>query len=299
MIRNRVTLIGVPFDGMGRPGGQARAPGALRAAGLDTAFEGHSILESDLVLPKPIASRGESGLLNERALVQMVEALRVRTTAALRSGRFPLVYGADCSVLLAVVPALRDETGQAGLVFIDGHEDATTMDLSSDGEAANMEIALLLGLTGRQAPDEIRSRLPALQPAAIAMLGPRDENHRSALNVPTVADRVLLRRPEELASDPTKMAQAAAELVRSASSGWWLHTDLDVLSKDEFSACGDPGEPGMTGGLTWRQLTEIVAATLRVGGCRGWSVVVYNPDLDPDGRAASRIVEFVTDVARE
>jgi hypothetical protein len=30
-----------------------------------------------------------------------------------------------------------------------------------DGEAANMEIALLLGLTGQQAHDAIRSRLPA------------------------------------------------------------------------------------------------------------------------------------------
>jgi arginase len=53
----------------------------------------------------------------------------------------------------------------------------------------------------------------------------------------------------------------------------------------------------VSGGLTWAQLTELIAAALRVGGCRGWSVVIYNPEKDPDGREARRIVRFVADVA--
>ena len=36
---------------------------------------------------------------------------------------------------------------------------------------------------------------------------------------------------------------------------------------------------------------------LDTGGCRGWSLVIYNPDLDPDGSQALRIVRFVTEVA--
>lgn len=44
---------------------------------------------------------------------------------------------------------------------------------STTGEAANMEFALLLGMTGEQAPEPVRSRLPALQPAAVEMLGQR------------------------------------------------------------------------------------------------------------------------------
>lgn len=78
-------------------------------------------------------------------------------------GRFPLIYGADCAVLLGAIPALRDVRGKAGLLFIDGHEDATTMEQSTTGEAANMEIALLLGITGMRAPEPLRSRLPALE----------------------------------------------------------------------------------------------------------------------------------------
>ncbi len=139
-----------------------------------------AVMEPDLVLPGPVPQRAAgSGLLNERALLQMVDSLYRRVRASLSAARFPFVYGADCSVLLAAVPAVRDIAGRAGLLFVDGHEDATPMDLSLSGEAANMEIALLLGLTGERAPQPLRDRLPALAPGAIAMLGPRDHLFRA------------------------------------------------------------------------------------------------------------------------
>ena len=292
-----IELIGVPFDGMGRPAAQARAPEALRAAGLEAALAGREVVtKPDLVLPEASAERAAgSGLLNEPALLRMICALHARVSSALSAGRFPLVYGADCSVLLATVPALRDFAGEAGLVFVDGHEDNTPLEVSPNGEAANMEIALLLGLTGEQAPTALRARLPVLQFGQIAMLGPRDHAYRRGLGVPTLADRVLLRTPEELFADPEERAREAVGHVASGS-GWWLHVDLDVLAEEEFAARGAPGEVSMSGGLTWVQLTELISAALQVGGCRGWSVAVYNPEKDPDGREARRIVRFVADV---
>jgi arginase len=53
----------------------------------------------------------------------------------------------------------------------------------------------------------------------------------------------------------------------------------------------------MPGGLTWAELTELLTAAFQAGGCRGWSLVIYNPELDPDGSAARRIVRLVRDVA--
>ena len=294
-----IQLIGVPFDGMGRPGAQARAPIALRAAGLQKALRQREILVGpDIAVPVPRAERApRSGLLNEAALLEMIEALYTSVTDALSAHRFPLVYGGDCSVLLATVPALRDVAGQAGLMFIDGHEDATPMELSPDGEVASMEIALLLGLTGEHAPMALRARLPALKSDAVAVLGPRDEPERVKRNIATLADRVLLRTADDLYANPGEIARAAVRQVTLRTPAWWLHTDLDVLAENEFNARGAPGEMHLPGGLTWSQLTEIVSCALQTGGCRGSSLVIYNPDLDTDGSAGQRIVRFVKDIA--
>lgn len=297
--RDSFELIGVPFDGMGRPGAQSRAPAVLRDAGLQAAFADAETV-ADIDLPASSSERAAaSGLLNEAALVDMVQAVDVRVGSALRAGRFPVLYGADCAVLLGAIPALRDCTGEVGLVFLDGHEDATPMEFSPDGEAANMEIALLLGFTGQRAPEAILGRLPALRPEQVAMLGQRDEVHRAALGVPTVADRVLLRTATQVGADPEGAGREAVTQVARHTSGWWLHIDLDVLAETEFAAYGAAGETSLPGGLTWAQLTATVSTALRTGGCRGWSLSVYNPDQDPDGSDAARLVEFIAQITAD
>src|SRR5206468_12196889 len=64
----------------------------------------------------------------------------------------------------------------------------------------------------------------------------------------------------------------------------------------EFVACGAAHDPSMSGGLTWTELSAVTAAALDTEGCYGWSVSVYNPDLDPDGREARRIVAYIANV---
>ena len=161
-----------------------------------------------------------------------------------------------------------------------------------------MEIGLLLGLTGHLAPARLRRLLPALEPAALGMLGMRDSAWRRGLNVASLADRgALLHSAEAVAADPERSGRAAAERAAGHSAGWWLHVDVDVLAEDELGSQFVPGDEGTPGGLTWPQLTSALTAALGADGCRGLSVSIYDPDQDPDGSDARRIVQLVRELA--
>lgn len=290
-----VDLIGVRFDGSGRPRGQAQAPPALREAGLAAALP-DAVMTADVTTPTPDPARGAGTLMNEAALLAMIDGVYGRVRKSFAERRFPLLYGADCAVLLGALPALRDEQGAAGLLFLDAHEDATTMDASPDGEAANMEIALLLGLTGHDAPEPLRRRQPALDPGAIVMIGQRDEGYRRAIAVPSIGERVRLHPADAVHRRAAQLAADAAEHLDRTTPGWWVHIDLDVLHRDEFSACAAASDPAMPGGLTWNELTIIVRRALSSPKCLGLGIGVYNTDLDPDRRAARRIVKFLEEL---
>ena len=296
-----VELIGVPFDGYGRTGNQARAATVLREAGLVAAFGGHVVVAvDDLDLPAPSARRGgDTGLINEAALIVMTDALNDRVGRAVSAGRFPVVYGADCSTLLGTVSGLRDRLGDAGLVFVDGHEDTMPLDVSEDGEAANAELGLLLGLTGRLLSGPLEQRLPALRSEALAMLGPRDEAWRRHFNVGSLRDRgIWFRSHTDVAADPVAAGRGAGQHVQTEADRWWLHVDLDVLDPVHFEAQGLPDVDDEPGGLTWRQLTDLLIAAVETGGCLGWSLAIYDPDQDPHRTGARQIVELVGQIAR-
>lgn len=291
-------IIGVPFDGYGRSGNQTGAAAALREAGLAEAWPGHTVTEDvDLDLPSPTAERGEStSLINEPALLAMVDVVGAQVSDAVRNGIFPVVVGGDCTTLLGTIPALRD--ARVGLLFVDGHEDTTPLDVSEDGEAANAEIGLLLGLTGKLIRGPLAERLPALTRNQLAMLGQRDVDWRQQFNVGSLRDHgVWMRDHHEVAAAPADCAQAAVRHLQTSTGHWWLHTDLDVLDPQVFPAQGLPEVPDEPGGLTWEQLEHTLTTAIMTGGCIGLSVAIYDPEQDPDRVGAQQVVTLMNRLA--
>ena len=171
------------------------------------------------------------------------------------------------------------------MLFVDGHEDAWPPRASPTGEAADCELGLALGLFGTGLSPPLRAVLPRIDPADVAAVGPRDSAELAAAGVASLDGRLgALIRPAELTAD--RYAAALASLPPP----WWLHTDLDVLATGELAAVDYP-QPG---GLTWDQLAGLTGTALAADGCAGWSVCIYNPDLDPRRDGADAIVSYIT-----
>ena len=106
--------------------GAAKAPEALREAGLFERFARHGARDAGVVLPGRYvdddATRATGIVRNQAQLIAHSRRLAARIEEALAEDTAPLVIGGDCSVLLAAGIATA-RRGGAGLVHLDGHTD--------------------------------------------------------------------------------------------------------------------------------------------------------------------------------
>jgi arginase len=288
-------LSGVPYTSMKEPGGIADAIAVLREHGLADELRSLGVEDAgDLPLDEPTGERGPSGVLNEPALARLVEAVRGRVADSARAGQRALLVGGDCPVLLGAVAALR-ENGSAGLLMLDGHEDAWPPRRSGTGEGSDSEIAIALGRVDAL-PAPIAGLLPLLEPAAVAFLGPRDGDELANAGIGSLRDEVSLFADGAEVSAALRAGDdpATAAIDAIAADAFWLHVDLDVLATDALAAV----DYRQRGGLAWDELDRLAATAASAARCRGVSVAIYNPDLDPQRTGARRVVQFVSGLIR-
>ena len=292
-VKRKVDLVGVPFNSAGTTDGVARAPDALRRSALVERLEAAGLSVSDrgdLDLPAPITERDpESHIIAIAALTSMVRHVRDAIADVLADGSFPLVLGGDCPVLLGCLAAVA-ERQPPRLLFIDGHEDAWPAERSTTGEAADMELGWLLRRGVDRLPTELRVQVPVLAPVDVVVLGARDERELAESEVASIGGSVRVVRPSQVADSTSEVAGWAATTL-SSRGPWWLHVDLDVLATESLAAV-DYRQPG---GLDWPTLSHLTKRALASPDVIGWTVTIYNPDLDPGLQAGERIARYIAE----
>lgn len=290
----QTSLIGVPTNSAGKRGGVAKAPAALRRAGLAQALGRSCRDEGDVPFDKPATAKRDpdSGIIAYGSLASMIRGVRASVSHALQEGRFPVVVGGDCPVLLGCLAGFADVRGTPKLLFVDGHEDADLPWQSPTGEAADMELAIALGISLPEMVWQAAGSLPLVKASNVCMLGPRDKKLLEKSDIGSLDGLVEYYDDAAVRKGDIK-ALARKVLGRLAPAGekLWLHVDLDVLSTKSLPAV-DYRQPG---GLSWGQLETLTRAVLSSGSVIGMDVTIYNPDMDPDGRYAKRIVKYLQD----
>ena len=292
--------LGLRPNAQGKEPGTWRAPAALLAAGLADAISAQHRVE----LRHPHYDFNEqrgTRIRNGNSQRAFLTEVAVAVHAEFEAGRFPLVLGGDCSVMLGALYALR-RAGGGGLIHVDGHSDffhPGNYDTRSRlGTAAGMDLALA---TGRG--EALLTKWPEVEGPLVAdedviQVGERDAEsadwvqgypdvQKTAITRLTIQQ--ILRDGISRTADGIVSRLAERKLVRA-----WMHVDLDVLDERVMNAVDSPGAPG----FDFTQLTSLLHALIGSGRVAGMTACIYDPDLDKGHRFARPIVDCLVRALR-
>ncbi len=290
-----VVVIDAPSNLGLRPPQEGREPGvrglasALRGRGLVTRLGAE---DEGALTPPPYSPEVEpaTGTRNGEAIRRFSIELAGRVGALLGSGRFPLVLGGDCSILLGSMLALR-RVGRFGLVFVDGHLDFRHPGNSPGGlgAAAGEDLALVTGRGSGRLTD-LDGLGPLVRDGDVVALGEREDYpewrdiHSTEIIVWNLA------RLRELGF--ARAAHKAVERLRANGvEGFWVHLDADVLD-DELMPAVDSRQPG---GMSYEELVELLRPLLRSGLAVGMELTIFDPELDPTGEISGAFTASVVE----
>ena len=195
-----------------------------------------------------------------------------------RGRQVPLIVGGDCPILLGCLAAFGSAETR-GLLFVDGHEDAYPPELSTTGEAADMELGFALGLVDTPWwPGSVESAAPRVPAARVAPRSARPSRARSGR-------RHVAGRPSPTRRRPPTHRRSRGE--HPGGGGISLPT-LVVPPRPGCALDGCSARGRLSASRRARVgRSDVVAATALAAGPVGWDVTIYNPDLDPAGSTRS------------
>ena len=290
-----IDIVGAPSNLGLRPLRPGHIPGARRAPGV---LRAHRVVErlgardrGDVEAPAydPDVDAA-TGYRNGANLAAYTPRLAERIGASIDEGRFTLVLGGDCSVLLGGALALK-RRGRYGLLFIDGHSDFYFTRKPRAMAAAGMDLALATG-HGPDALAGIDGSKPYIREDDTVVFAYRDFGTPDEVETERFLGAAFERHPIEdvrKSSIATSMREALRRLEHPDSRGFWIHVDVDVLDPKLMPAV-DSLDPG---GLTFEELEDILALALASPRVVGMELDIYDPDLDADGHLAAKLVTLL------
>jgi arginase len=271
-----------------------RAPGVLRELGLV-----QRLGASDLgdVIPPAYRDyvRPPGRVRNEAEVGAYSLKLGERMEAATSNGRFAVVLGGDCSIVLGcLLGARRSTQGSVGLIYLDAHADFGTPEESRTGSVASMCLAFAVG-RGETALARLAGDEPLVHGKDVVLIGRRDAAEpwygHAALAASPILDIPGAALSDRGVADVAAAALLALTSPRSSEElrGFWIHLDADVINPTVMPAVDSP----TPGGPTISELVELLAPLVRHPRALGLEVTIYDPGLDPDRSCATRLVAML------
>ena len=278
-----------PYDHSGEARHLARAPGFLRGLGLVTRLHAHDLGD---VVPPPYRDylRLSGKARNEEGVGLYSHALADRVAAGLECGRFALVLGGDCSIVLGCLLGASRRAGAIALAYLDAHADFATPEESRTGSVASMCLALAVG-RGTSPLARLGGAMGLVREEDVVLIGRRDATE-PGYGHEALGRSGILDLPDDGFWPSAAAAMAPAVLARvgrAELTGFWIHVDADLLDPQVMPAVDSP-EPGGPG---FGELAAFLAPLIDHPRALGMQLTLYHPRLDPDGTAGMRLVAML------
>lgn len=278
----KVRIIGVDSALGGPESGPEAGPPALRQLGLLEAVQGSgcTALWANDLLPN-------AGLPRWAALADLLRDIADQTFLSIIAGTKPLVVGGDHSIAAGSWRGIGRALGIApGLLWIDTHLDAHTRATSPSDNPHGMPLAALLGYG---APEMTEIAGPTLDPRYIAILGshsfePAEQAFLQARGVRIFSTADIERDGFQHCFD------VALAIVRSATTGFGVSIDIDVIDPSEAPGVSTPAANGVHSA----ELRDALQGLLRLPDCVGAELVEYQPRRDIDQRTGHLAVTLAS-----
>ena len=283
-------LVGAPLDCSGTNRGEARAPGALRDAGLAQRTGARDAGDVDTTVDNPDRD-ARTGVIGFEQIRRASLEIDSTVAAILDEGGKPLVVGGDCTVLVGALAAAKERLGRVGLAFVDGHLDFFSGETSPSGEAADMDLAFVTGHGPAGLVDLGGGPPPTAEPGDVVVMGHRaDPEEGGPREVDLVDERIQVVEARAIKRGyPERLGRFVAERLEAQAGRFWLHLDVDVFDQEEMPAVTYP----LPDGLGWEHVEVLLRPLVGSRRLVGLSVADFVPDKDPDGRYARRLVELI------
>jgi arginase len=288
----KIALIGACSSAAAFLAGTEKAPAALRAAGLVEKLKsaGYEVTDFGDCPTRLFADDEEHRRArNLPTIVAGLNDLKLHAEVAIKSGALVLVLGGDCAQVIGLLTGARRYYKHINLLWMDRDADLNTPASTPSGRIDGMVVASIIG---RGAPELVRfwGETPLVREPDVLLYGlervdPPEQEFlsKSPLRYVYAAD---IQKKGVAASSRDALAH-----LHTDSREFVLHLDTDIIAQEEFPPVNVPG----SGGLNFEDVRQSLREALSQRTLLGLDVAQYNPDRDPDGSGAQKLVALLVD----
>ncbi|MCY7838021.1 arginase [Bacillus haynesii] len=295
MLKQQISMIGVPMDLGQLRRGVDMGPSAIRCAGVNERLE--SLCQDiedlgDMTIgqredEKEGGEPASEELRNLKAITKASAKLAETVDNIVASGAFPLVLGGDHSIAIGTLAGLVRHYQNLGVIWYDAHADLNTKESSPSGNIHGMPLAISLGI-GHEGLTSIYGKETKIKAENIVIIGARslDDGEKELIRDKGIKVYTM-HEIDRLGM--TRVMEETIDYLRGRTDGVHLSLDLDALDPNDAPGVGTP----VAGGISYRESHLAMEMLEESKLITSAEFVEVNPILDEKNRTAEAAVALM------